>query len=224
MKIFIQGIPVSIISIEDLYDSERFDMLMDGKKLKSSFSFDAFSGKIMIRNAGSKMVDDFLVYLKQSKKTTLDEITFAAEDYRKVISKVKSEYTIIKAGGGLVLKSGKALMIYRLQTWDLPKGKLEKDEKPKACAIREVEEECNIKVKMRKRICHTWHTYKRNGKKILKKTYWYTMYCIDDSEMKPQISENIEKVRWMNEADIEKACENAYPSIKYVFKQYFAQH
>lgn len=224
MKIFIQGIPVSIISVEDLYDPERFDMLLDGQKLKSSFGFNTFSGKVMIRNVGSKMVDDFLVYLKQSKKNTLDEITFAAEDYRKVITKVKSEYTIIKAAGGLVLKSGKALMIYRLETWDLPKGKLEKDEKLKACAIREVEEECNIKVKLRKKLCHTWHTYKRNGKKILKKTYWYTMYCMDDSEMKPQTKENIEEVKWMSETDIEEACKNTYPSIKYVFKQYFAQY
>ena len=224
MKIFIQGIPVNIISVEDLYDPEGFDMLMDGKKLKSSLNFDTLSGKVMIRNAGSTMVDDFLVYLKQSKKNSLDEVTFAAADYRKVILKVKSEYTIIKAAGGLVLKSGKALMIYRLQTWDLPKGKLENGEKPKACAIREVEEECNIEVKMRKKLCHTWHTYKRNGKKILKKTYWYTMYCMDDSNMKPQTSESIEEVRWMDEAEIEKAWKNAYPSIRYVFKQYFAQY
>ncbi len=223
MKIFIQDIPVSIISVEDLYDPERFDMLLDGKKLKKLLNFDSFAGNVMIKYAHTGMVDDFLVYLKQNKLKSLEGITFAVQDYRKVITKVKSEYTIIKAAGGLVLKSGKALMIYRLKTWDLPKGKLEKGEKPKACALREVEEECNIKVKLGKKLCHTWHTYKRNGNKILKKTYWYTMYCTDDSGMKPLKAENIEEVRWMNEAEIEEALQNAYHSIRDVFVRYYAQ-
>ncbi len=223
MKIFIQDIPVSIISVEDLYDPERFDMLLDGKKLEKLLNFDTFAGNVMIKNARSGMVDDFLVYLKQNKLKSLEGITFAVQDYRKVITKVKSEYTIIKAAGGLVLKSGRALMIYRLKTWDLPKGKLEKGEKPKGCALREVEEECNIKVKLGKKLCHTWHTYKRNGQKILKKTYWYTMYCTDDSEMKPLKEENIEEVRWMNEPEIEKALKNAYHSIRDVFRRYYTQ-
>lgn len=223
MKIFIQDIPVNIISVEDLYDSGHFDMLMDGIKHKQSLNYDEFAGEVMIRNARPGMVDDFLMFLKQNKLKSLEGITFAVPDYGKVISKVKSEYTIIKAAGGLVLKDGMALMIYRLKTWDLPKGKLDKGEKPKACAIREVEEECNIEVKMGKKLCHTWHTYKRDGQKILKKTYWYTMYCTDDSNMKPQTKENIEEVQWMDDAEIRKISLKSYRSIRYVFKQYYAQ-
>ena len=223
MKIFIQDLPVNIISVEDLYDPDQFDILLDGKKHKKLLNFNSFAGNVMVRNVCSDTVDDFLVFLKQNRLKSLEGIVFAVRDYRKVINKVKSEYTIIKAAGGLVLKSGKALMIYRLKTWDLPKGKLEKGEKPKACALREVEEECNIKVKLGKKLCHTWHTYKRNGDKILKKTYWYTMYCTDDSKMKPLKVENIEQVRWMDETEIEKALSGAYLSIRDVFKKYYAQ-
>jgi 8-oxo-dGTP pyrophosphatase MutT (NUDIX family) len=39
-------------------------------------------------------------------------------------------------------------MILRLGKWDLPKGKMEKNEEPMICAIREVEEECGIKAKI----------------------------------------------------------------------------
>jgi hypothetical protein len=39
----------------------------------------------------------------------------------------KSLYTIIEAAGGLVLnKASHALLIFRHQKWDLPKGKIEK--------------------------------------------------------------------------------------------------
>jgi 8-oxo-(d)GTP phosphatase len=136
---------------------------------------------------------------------------------------IKSKFEIIKAAGGLVEKGGKLLMIYRLQKWDLPKGKLDKKETPEDGAVREVEEECNIKVKLGEKICSTWHTYTRNGKGILKKTHWYQMFCEDDSELKPQIEEDIEEVRWMDAREIRQALYNSYPSIRNVFHNYYKQ-
>jgi hypothetical protein len=46
------------------------------------------------------------------------------------------------------------------------------------------------------------------------------MYCIDDSEMKPQLSENIEDIKWMNESELKESLYNTYPSIRDVFRHY----
>ena len=54
----------------------------------------------------------------------------------------KQKFKLIKAGGGIVFnENGELLVIDRLGYWDLPKGKKDKGEKMKACAIREVQEE-----------------------------------------------------------------------------------
>ena len=113
------------------------------------------------------------------------------------------------------------LLINRFKKWDLPKGKQEPDEKSKECAVREVEEECCIKVDLGKKICSTWHTYKQNGKRILKKTNWYTMYCLEDKDMKPQIEEGIEDLKWMNDREAYQALYNSYASIRQVFRSYY---
>ncbi len=219
MKIFIKNIPVIIISNEDFIKSSNYDNIYQGSLL--NLNFNHLSGEVLIKDATTEIIDKFLVYLKQNSIKKLEEITFALHDYEAVIKGIKKDYTIIKAAGGLILKQGEVLMIWRLKKWDLPKGKLDKGEKPKAAAVREVEEECNVKVKLGKKICHTWHTYKQNGQRILKKTYWYRMYCIDDSKMKPQLEENIEDIKWMNEAELKEALYNTYPSIRDVFRHYY---
>lgn len=219
MKIFIKDIPVVILSNQEFIKSSNYDTIYQESLTK--LKFDQLVGEVLIRDADSAVIDKFLVYLKQKSVKKLEEITFTVEDYESVVKDLKKDYTIIKAAGGLVLNKGEVLMIRRLSKWDLPKGKLDKGEKPKAAAVREVEEECNIKVKLGKKICHTWHTYKQNGKRILKKTYWYKMYCTDDSDMKPQIEENIEATEWMNEKELREAFYNTYPSIRDVFRHYY---
>lgn len=219
MKIFIKNIPVIIISNQELIKTSNYDNIYQGAL--SNLNFNHLSGEVLIKDANTEVIDKFLVYLKQNNVKKLEEITFAIDDYADVIKDIKKDYTIIKAAGGLVLKEGEVLMIWRLKTWDLPKGKLDKGESQKNAAVREVEEECNVKVKLGKKICHTWHTYKQNGRRILKKTYWYRMYCIDDSKMKPQLEENIEDLKWMNEAELKEALYDTYPSIRDVFRHYY---
>jgi ADP-ribose pyrophosphatase YjhB (NUDIX family) len=219
MKIFIKDIPVIIISRQEFIKTSAYDRVFEGPELK--LTADTLVGEVLVKNATGALVDQFLVFLKQNKFKKLQEITFKVDDYEKVVEDIKKGYTIIKAAGGLVLNEGQVLMIWRLKKWDLPKGKLNKGEKPKSGAVREVEEECNVKVKPGKKICHTWHTYKQNGRRILKKTYWYRMYCVDDSNMKPQHEENIEDIQWMNETELKEAFYNTYPSIRDVFRHYY---
>src|SRR5690606_7146742 len=138
----------------------------------------------------------------------------------KLIEHLKDQFKIIKAAGGLVIKDGKILMIYRLGMWDLPKGKLNKGEEEQLGALREVEEECNIKVAITGELPNTWHSYAYKGKKILKKASRYTVQCLDDSLMKPQAEEYIEEVRFMTPDEVLEVLPESYASIQFVIREF----
>ena len=98
---------------------------------------------------------------------------------------------------------------------------MKKSETSKRAAVREVEEECNVTVKLGRKICTTWHTYTMNKRAMLKKTKWYLMDAVDDSRMKPAVEEDIEELRWMTRKEVYHALEHSYKSISYVFEQYY---
>ena len=127
-----------------------------------------------------------------------------------------SQYVFIEAAGGLVYNSsGKILMIFRNNKWDLPKGKLEVGERIQDCAIREVEEESAVSnLRITDVLQTTYHTYEINDKSILKCTYWYKMYTNSNKELVPQIEEGIVKAEWVCREDITKKIKNTYGNIK----------
>ncbi len=134
---------------------------------------------------------------------------------------LKNNYKFIEAAGGVVKNSkGEILVIYRLNKWDFPKGKIEKGENPEQAAIREISEECGINGhKIISKICDTYHTYILNDKKILKKTYWFNLIIEGDPKLVPQSIENIEKAIWINLEDFKKKLNESYPSIRQVFNR-----
>jgi ADP-ribose pyrophosphatase YjhB (NUDIX family) len=150
-------------------------------------------------------------------------LTVSVKDYEAFKAYLKAKFKIIHAAGGLIRKKDKFLMIYRMKKWDLPKGKRETGEKYKETAVREVEEECNVQVKLGKKICTTWHTYTMNKNSMLKKTKWYDMSLVDDSNSKPSLEEDIEELRWMTQKEVYHALENSYKSIRFVFEEYYRQ-
>ena len=150
----------------------------------------------------------------------LDSVTLVTAAKKELKTFVKSRFLIVKAAGGVVTKKQKVLLIHRLGKWDFPKGKFDQGETPEQCAKREVEEECNVKVRAGVHICTTWHTYTQNRRSILKKTYWYQMDCTNDSGMKPQQEEGIDDIKWFSEIEAKTALINSYPSMRYLFKKY----
>lgn len=112
----------------------------------------------------------------------------------------------IDAAGGIVKNiDNKILFIHRLGKWDLPKGKIETGESREVAAVREVEEECGIfDLELKDFINSTYHIYtERDGKKILKTTYWFEMFYPGTDTPKPQVEEGINEVGWKNNAEIE---------------------
>ncbi len=134
---------------------------------------------------------------------------------RKVFKKILSTTRIIKAAGGLVTNgNGEYLFIHRLGKWDLPKGKVEEGEKMKDAALREVEEECGIKLDyLGKKVATTYHTYYMRNKFVLKQTKWYQMGVNKIPKLTPQLEEDIDQAEWLKASDLNKVRENTYPLI-----------
>lgn len=219
MKLFVNDTPVEIVGPDKVLDENHYEYTFDAREHK--FSNIKLKDDVLVNHANEAYIKDCLDYFNKQKVKKLDSITFVVPNIAVAKEFVKNQYVVIEAAGGLVRKERKILMIYRLKKWDLPKGKMEKGESPLVGALREVEEECNVKAEPIKEVCHTWHTYTRNKKKYLKKTYWYAMDCLDDSKMRAQTEESIEEVRWMNEVEVKEVLYDSYFSIRYVFREYY---
>jgi ADP-ribose pyrophosphatase YjhB (NUDIX family) len=142
-----------------------------------------------------------------------------------VFSWLQKEFNYIEAAGGIVENGDEELLfIYRLGFWDLPKGKIELDEPPEDAAYREIKEECGIKShQLQKHLVNTFHIYSMHGQMYLKKTFWYYFLIQDSSEeTTPQTEENIERVVWLSEEEIQLALLESYESIKEVYHSYNA--
>ncbi len=217
MKIFINDRLVKIITFDERNPAIGYDTILKGS---DEITSKKLTGHVIILAATTLQIERLLRILEFKKLKKLKAITFAVADYETVKDFIKDQFKIIKASGGLVKKGDKILMMFRLKKWDLPKGKLKKGEDSIKGAKREVEEECNIKVEVREKLCSTWHTYIRKDRRILKKTDWYIMNCLDDSNMRPQIEEFIEEVKWMKKDEVQKALKNSYLSIEEVMSEY----
>lgn len=127
-------------------------------------------------------------------------------------------FPMIEAAGGLVKhQDGRFLFIYRNDKWDLPKGKIEKEEIVLNAAMREVSEETGVAdLIVSKPLPTTYHIYNANGKYKLKLTYWFLMKTKYYSTLVPQIEENIQKAEWKTEEEITGLLKNAYENIKIV--------
>lgn len=144
-------------------------------------------------------------------------------DLEKLKKAFFKHFSIIEAAGGIVQNSDKELLfIFRLGKWDLPKGKMEKGEKPEDCALREVTEETAVKkLSIKKKTGETYHTYDEYGKHFLKISHWYYMTCPAKQEAVPQKEENITDVKWVKTKDIKDPMKNTYPSIKDILRVFF---
>jgi len=175
----------------------------------------------------NKFKKNFFRYDKYSLATVLnkteagefDSVFLYHSDLKELWKQFKRNFKIERAAGGLIKNDkGDNLFIFRLNRWDLPKGKIEKGESKKEAAIREVMEECGLRdVNILKKIQKTYHIFKRNEQDTLKITQWYLMETDFTGTLIPQIEEDITEVVFLNKIDTAKAMENTYGNIKLLF-------
>ncbi|MDP3352532.1 MAG: NUDIX domain-containing protein [Flavobacteriaceae bacterium] len=137
-------------------------------------------------------------------------------------SKFQSYFKVIEAAGGLVKnEDDEVLMIYRFDKWDLPKGKIEYGETREMTALREVEEECNVKnLEIVKPLSTTYHIYAdgKNGN-ILKISHWFEMKNLTIEKLIPQKEEGISDVKYIDKNYLKDILECTYTNIKILFDE-----
>jgi len=178
-----------------------------------------FSSGLVLNFFSSEIAPFIVDLLFEGAK--IEKVIIEVDDYESAFIQFQSDFKLIKAAGGIVenLKQEK-LFIYRLDKWDLPKGKIEKGESIEDGAIREIMEECGVTdLTIRKQLKDTFHIYELNGQLILKQTYWFEIISCYEGDLTPQIEEDITKVEWLTDNQInQKVLNNTYSSIKELIK------
>ncbi|MDD3686122.1 MAG: NUDIX domain-containing protein [Bacteroidales bacterium] len=142
--------------------------------------------------------------------------------YGKVFTDVppflKNQFIFIRAAGGIVKDfKGRILYINRLGYYDFPKGKAELGETDEITAIREVSEECGIKIadlQIEKKIGNVYHIYPYKKSFALKETAWFLMRFNGNYSLTPQSEEDITAVGWLNYDEISVFEKGTYPSLR----------
>ena len=144
---------------------------------------------------------------------------------KKLLKEFKKKLSTIVAAGGIVKnKENQILFIFRKGKWDLPKGKIEKNEKIDEGALREVIEETGIKkVKIDSFFDTTYHIIKTQKQYFLKETHWYKMKSNYTGKLKPQKSEGIRSVRWKKIKEAKEIKKKTFRNIAIILTGYLKQ-
>ena len=158
---------------------------------------------------------DFIKFYKTLANNPRALFYLVTPDVKSAFLHIKESVRVIEAAGGFVKnEDDKYLFIKRNGKWDLPKGKLEPNEKKKDAAVREVEEECGIRIKtLGEKLLKTYHVYEIKGKVVLKVSHWYAMEAKAKQKLIPQIEEGITEVKWFSKKNWNVIRANTYANI-----------
>jgi 8-oxo-dGTP diphosphatase len=97
---------------------------------------------------------------------------------------------VIQAAGGVVVRDGRVLLIYRERypDWSLPKGKVEPGETWEEAALREVWEETGVRCELGAYLGETHYEVEYGAKTVR----WWAMTTEDE----PGPSNEVDAVRW----------------------------
>jgi ADP-ribose pyrophosphatase YjhB (NUDIX family) len=143
------------------------------------------------------------------------EYQFVSPNPKSAMNYFFSSFKKIKAAGGIVKCDNQQLFIKRNGKWDIPKGKIEKGEKPRETAIREIQEECGLKgvLTIESKLMKTYHCYFMYEQSVLKKTTWFILNYEGSNEVEAQAEEGIKEVVWLKKNQLSKVKKNTYSSV-----------
>ena len=169
-----------------------------------------------------KRYELFVFLTEYFKINNQPDVVIYGYNPKKLFKDFKSYFKFIHAAGGIVKNEKRqVLFIKRKGIWDLPKGKLDNDEKPKRGAVREVKEETGVKkLKAGKKLAPTYHMFKRKREFFFKKTDWYLMEASSKSKLIPDRREGITKVAWLEKEESMVAIRESHRSLRESFMEY----
>ena len=174
---------------------------------------------LFITDEKAIIVSNILNELKTGKK----RVIILSDDIEKAKAVFTDNLTNIEAAGGVVQNEKKELLfIFRRGKWDLPKGKLERNESVEICAAREIEEETGVKnLILKHKIGETYHIYEENKIQILKTSHWFYFVSTGTQTLSAQTEEDIAEVKWINTRNIKEPMANTYQNIKDTLSVFF---
>ena len=112
---------------------------------------------------------------------------------------------IVRSAGAIVVRDGRVLVIHRPKhdDWGFPKGKLEPGEDDAAAAVREVEEEVRLRVRLGPRIGETRYTLADGTPKA-------TVFFRAEADGEPEPGDGVDEVRWVSPAEAAQLLSNAH--------------
>jgi len=190
-----------------IFLGNRFFMISDDKE-KCFQSINGIGTQISNIDQVAEHFDFFI-------KSDILEFYIYTESTDSAFSYLTKANKYIQAAGGVVSnKNNEILLINRLGYWDLPKGKIEKNESTATAARREIEEECGILCTIEDKIIDTYHIYELNGEPIIKKTLWFKARYSGTNPLIPQKEEGIDEVAWISSENINVYIPQMYASVK----------
>ena len=134
---------------------------------------------------------------------------------------------IKKTSGGVVFYKNYILMIKKNKIWDLPKGKIEKNNTKRETAIQEIFEETGIPQKNLKivtKLATTKYLKQIEVENVIKHTIWYAVKFQGDFEQKliPDLKEGITKCRWVSVNKINSKMKKSSPHIIYIIHYFLS--
>jgi len=116
-----------------------------------------------------------------------------------------AEVSVMRAAGGVVVRRSRSgeteiAVIHRPEydDWTLPKGKIEPEETPEDCALREVREETGLRCDLKRPLGCTAYVDRRGRDKIA--CYW--IMEVRGGRFKPGIE--VDRLLWLRVADAVK--------------------
>jgi ADP-ribose pyrophosphatase YjhB (NUDIX family) len=219
---FLHNIPIRVLHHLDLLNMGlTYDFISFYRP--SLLATSLHTGDLLIQTESSQL-KVLLNEISQISHKKPRSITILITDREDISVLLQQHFKLTKAAGGIVIKGNQILMIYRGNTWDLPKGRIEEGESALSAAVREVQEECGVKAGVKAEFYPTWHAFQSNNNHILKQTTWYIMECIDDTYMAPQKEEAIEQVAWIRLTQLQPILQNTYTSIRLLIQAYQNHH
>lgn len=185
-------------------------------------------------NFSEKLVNDSIdmeAMSKQLLENTIDRIrkwldegteNICLDDVNNDVlaASIKSIFRFAPAAGGVVLTKGGVVAIERNGIPDLPKGHIEKGERPDKAALREVREETAVSgLEIIRQLPSSNHCYMLDGQWVLKNTSWFLMKTDDEFKPTPQQEEGISRVYLLNRDNVEDFFDRTFVSLKDALKE-----